>query len=260
MEFLKLSKKKTLFSEFIYVILNIALALGVLVVVWAVESPWAALALVLLSKWRILAVRPRYWFANIQANLVDIIVSVSVVILLYAASGAVITQCVLAALYIVWLLFVKPRSKRIFIALQAGTALFLGISALSLVAYDWNVFFFILIMWLIGYSTARHVLASYDEAHLSFYSLVWGFVMAEFGWLMYHMTLASALPGIGAIKLTHGALIALAFSFLAERVYASYEKHGEVRSGDILLPILFSVSVVLVIIVYSIVMVTRGGI
>ena len=84
--------------------------------------------------------------------------------------------------------------------------------------------------------------------------------MAEFGWLMYHMTLASALPGIGAIKLTHGALIALALSFLAERVYASYERHGEVRNGDVLLPILFSVSVILVIIGYSIVMVSRGGI
>src|SRR5688500_18851426 len=147
MEFLKLSKKKTLFSEFIYVILNIALAVGVLVVVWAVDSPWAALALVLLSKWRVLGVRPRYWYANIQANLVDIIVSVSVVILLYAASGAVLTQCILAALYIVWLLFIKPRSRRIFIALLAGIALFLGISSLALVAYDWNVFFFVLAMW-----------------------------------------------------------------------------------------------------------------
>src|SRR5919202_4987413 len=103
MEFLKLSKKRTLFSEFVYIGLNIALAVAVLVIVWAVESPWAALALVLLSKWRILAVRPRYWFANIQANMVDIIVNISIVILLYAASGAVVTQGILAVLYIVWL-------------------------------------------------------------------------------------------------------------------------------------------------------------
>lgn len=259
MEFLKLSKKKTLFSEFIYVILNIALAVGVLVVVWVVESPWAALVLVLLSKWRVLGVRPRYWFANIQANLVDIIVNISVVILLYAASGAVLAQCILTALYIVWLLFIKPRSKRIFIALQAGTALFLGITSLALVAYDWNVFFFVLAMWLIGYSTARHVLASYDEAHLSFYSLIWGFVMAEFGWLMYHWTFAYTLPGIGDIKLVQGAFIALAFSFLAERVYASYEKHGEIKSGDILLPALFSISVILVLTLFFN-RVTTGGI
>lgn len=250
MEFLRLSKKRSLFSEFIYIVLNIALALAILAVVWAVESPWAALALVLLSKWRVLAVRPRYWFANIQANLVDIIVNVSVVILLYAASGAVAAQCILTALYIVWLLFIKPRSKRTFVTVQAGTALFLGITALAVVSYDWNVFFFVFAMWLIGYGTTRHVLASYDEPHLSFYSLVWGFVLAEFGWLTYHWMFAYTLPGVGSIKLVQGALVALAFSFLAERVYASYEKHGEVRNNDILLPALFSVSVILVLVIF----------
>ncbi len=249
MEFLKLSKKRSVLSEVIYVALNILLALAVLAVVWAVESPWAALALVLLSKWRILAVRPRYWFANVQANLVDITVSVSVVILLYAASGAVITQCAITVLYIVWLLFIKPRSARMFITIQAGTAVFLGVTALALVSYNWNILFVVAIMWLIGYSTARHLLASYDEAHLSFYSLIWGFVMAEFGWLAYHWTFAYTLPAVGDIKLVQGAIIALALSFLAERVYASYEKHGEVRNSDILLPSLFSVSVILVLII-----------
>lgn len=250
MEFLKLSKKRSLFSEFIYVGLNIALAVAVLAIVWAIESPWAALALVLLSKWRVLAVRPRYWFAHIQTNLVDIIVSVSVVILLYAASGAVIAQCLLTLLYIVWLLFIKPRSKRVFVTVQAGTALFLGITALAIIAYDWNVFFVVAAMWLIGYGTARHVLASYEEAHLSFYSLLWGLVMAEFGWIMYHWTFAYSLPGVGHIKLAQGALVALALSFLAERVYASYETHGEVRGNDILLPALFSASVILVLVIF----------
>ena len=259
MEFLKLSKKRSLFSEFIYVGLNIALALAVLGVVWAVASPWAALVLVMLSKWRVLGVRPRYWFANIQANLVDIIVNVSVVVLLYAASGAVVAQCILTALYIVWLLFIKPRSKRVFVTLQAGIALFLGITALAIVSYDWNVVFVVMAMWVIGYSTARHVLASYDEAHLSFYSLIWAFVLAEFGWLTYHWTFAYKLPGVGDIKLVQAALIALAFSFLAERIYASYEKHGEIRNNDILLPSLFSISVILVLLVFFN-RVTTGGI
>jgi hypothetical protein len=259
MEFLKLSKKRSILSEIIYVGFNIALALALLAIVWAVESPWAALALVLLSKWRVLAVRPRYWSANIQANLVDITVSVSVVILLYAASGAVIAQCVLTLLYILWLLFVKPRSARHFVTMQAGIALFLGITALALVSYNWNVFFVVVAMWAIGFSTARHVLASYDEAHLSFYSLIWGFVMAEFGWLAYHWTFAYSLPAVGNLKLVQPALIALAFSFLAERVYASYEKHGEVRNNDILLPVLFSASVILVLVIFFN-RITTGGI
>src|SRR5690349_19416910 len=137
MEFLRSSKRRSLVSELVYILLNIALAVGVLAVVRAIESPLPAFALVLLSKWRVLAVRPRYWFANIQANMVDIIVSLSVVVLLYAASSAFAVQIVIALLYIGWLLFIKPRSKRIFVAAQAGAAIFLGVTALMSISYDW---------------------------------------------------------------------------------------------------------------------------
>lgn len=61
MEFLKAAKRRTLLSELTYVALNIGLAVAILVVVLVIESPLPAIALVLLSKWRILAVRPRYW-------------------------------------------------------------------------------------------------------------------------------------------------------------------------------------------------------
>lgn len=250
MEFLKSSKRRSLLSEAIYILLNVGLALAVLGLVWAISSPAAAFALVLLSKWRVLAVRPRYWFANIQANLVDIIVSLSVVVLLYAASGAIIAQCAITALYIVWLLLIKPRSKRVFVAIQAGAAVFLGVTALMSVSYEWNVAFVVLGMWLVGYAAARHVLGSYDDAHMSFYSLVWGLVMAEIGWFTYHWTFAYNLPSVGSIKLSQAALISLAISFLAERVYASYSNHGRVRSGDVVLPMLFSISIILVLVVF----------
>lgn len=250
MEFLKSSKRRSFVSELIYILLNVALAVAILVVVWAIESPIAAFALVLLSKWRVLAVRPRYWFANVQANLVDIIVGISVVVLLYAASHALVAQIGLTILYIGWLLYIKPRSKRTFIAVQAGTALFLGVTALMTASYDWIASVVVLAMWLIGYSTARHVLGSYEEAHVSFYSLVWGLVMAEIGWLAYHWSFAYGLPGVGSIKLSQAAIVSLAISFVAERVYMSFVKHGSVRSADITLPILLSVSLVIVILAF----------
>lgn len=250
MEFLKSSKRRSVVSELIYIVLNVALAIAVLGVVWAIESPLPAFVLVLISKWRVLAVRPRYWFANVQANLVDIIVSLSVVVLLYAASGAFVAQIVLTALYIAWLLYIKPRSKRLFVAIQAGTALFLGVTALMSVSYDWMSSMVVVPMWLIGYSAARHILGSYDEAHISFYSLIWGLIVAELGWLMYHWTFAYALPGVGDIKLSQTALIVLAVSFLAERFYSSYTQHGSVRSGDVTLPTLLSVSLVIVLLAF----------
>lgn len=250
MEFLKSSKRRSLISELIYIILNIALGVAILVTVWAVGTPFAAFGLVLLSKWRVLAVRPRYWFANVQANLVDIIVSLSVVVLLYAASGAVTTQCILALLYIGWLLFIKPRSKRLYIAAQAGIAIFLGVTALMSVSYDWVVSAVVLLMWLVGYSAARHVLGSHEEAHISFYSLIWGLVFAEIGWLGYHWSFAYGLPGVGNIKLSQMAIIAVVLSFLSERVYSSYVKHGSVRSSDVLLPCLLAGSVILLLLIF----------
>lgn len=247
MEFLKSSKRRSLVSELVYIGLNVAFAVALLVILLAINSPAPAFALVLLSKWRILAVRPRYWFVNIQTNLVDIIVSLSIVILIYSASGALAMQILLTALYIVWLLYVKPKSKRVFVAIQAGAAVFLGVSALMIVSYDWYASPVVLIMWLIGYSAARHVVSSYDETHASFYSLVWGLVFAELGWLAYHWTFAYPIPGIGDIQLSQAALLALAISFLAERAYSSYTRHGSIRSSDVIMPALLSVSVIIIL-------------
>jgi hypothetical protein len=250
MEFLKSSKRRSVLSELVYIVLNVALAVAVLGVVLAIESPLPAFALVLLSKWRVLAVRPRYWFANIQANLVDIIVSLSMVVLLYAASGAFFVQLLLTALYIVWLLYIKPRSKRVFVAIQAGTAVFLGVTALMSVSYGWMSSLVVVLMWLIGYSSARHILGSYEEIHATFYSLVWALLIAELGWLMYHWTFAYALPGVGDIKLSQTAIVVLAISFLAERIYGSYTHHGAVRSSDVVMPALLSVSLVVLLLVF----------
>lgn len=249
MDFLKSSKRRSLLSESVYIALNIAFAISLLVIVLAIDSPLLAFALVLLSKWRILAVRPRYWYANIQANLVDIIVSISLVVLLDAARGALFTQCLLTLLYIGWLLFVKPRSKRTFIAAQAGTAVFLGVTATMLVSYDWIASVVVAMMWLIGYSTARHVTSSYEEVHGSFYSLLWGLVFAELGWLAFHWTFAYTLPGMGSIKLSQAAIIALGISFVTERFYTSYARHGKIRSSDVVLPTLLSVSVIIILLV-----------
>lgn len=250
MEFLKSSKRRSLVSELVYIILNIALAAAILAVVVTTESMVAGMALVLLSKWRVFAVRMRYWSANIKANLVDTIVGLSIVVLIASASGAFAAQCLLTLLYIVWLLFIKPRSKRVYVAIQAVTAVFLGVTALMTLSYGWWASVVVVLMWLIGYASARHNLSTYEEAHSSFYTLVCGLVFAELGWLSYHWTLAYAIPLFGGIKIPQVALIAVALTFLTERAYASYRRHDRIRSTDIMLPALLSVSIVLILLVF----------
>jgi len=254
MEFLKIVRRRSFLSEVVYVVLNIALSVTVVLLIRATESPWPAVGLVSLSKWRVFAVRPRYWLANVQANLVDFMVSISIVIFLYmtyvgsvAASQKVFILTALTLLYIVWLLFIKPRSKRIFVVTQAATALFTGVAALYTISYSWPASIVVIFMWLIGYVTARHILASYDESHILFLSLLWGLVMAEIGWMAFHWTVAYVPLGIQNVLLPRVALTALCFGFVLQRCYDSFYHHQKIRGNDVVLPILFSFGIIVIL-------------
>jgi hypothetical protein len=242
MEFLRHSRRRSILSETVYILLNVLMAVAILIVVLVIESPLPALALVLLSKWRVLAVRPQYWPAHIVANSVDIIVSLGFVVFLWAATGALYVQIGLTLLYITWLLFLKPRSTRFWITMQAGVATFVGVSALMQVSYDWWDVVVVLAMWVIGFAAARHVLTSYQEPHFSVLSLLWGMIMAELGWLFYHWSFAYDLRITGDLMLSQAALVVTLLAFLAERVYVSYYHNKSVRMTDILLPLLLVVS------------------
>lgn len=249
MEFLRTSRRRTVLSEAVYILLNIALAVAVLELVRVFNSPLPAFGLVLLSKWRVLAVRPHYWGAHIVANMVDIIVGLSMVVFLFAAMASLPTQIGLVVLYIIWLLFIKPRSKHTYVVAQGSIALFLGIAALDQMSYDWWASGVVLATWIIGYSAARHILiGAYKEPHAPLISLIWGLVMAEIGWMTYHWTIAYDLRFAGALQLSQAAIISLLLSFLAERAYASYRANSHVRVSDIVLPALLSISVIILLI------------
>ena len=257
MEFLKLVRKRSFLSEFVYTILNIALAVAVLLTVRYTEAVWFAFVLVILSKWRVFAVRPRFWWANLRSNLVDFIVSISVVLHLYTinvsglAEGPKLTLLIgLTLAYIGWLLFIKPRSKRRYIAVQAGTALFLGMAALFTVSFGWPVSAVVVVAWLIGYSSARHILSSYDEeTHGLFLGLIWGLIVAEISWVAYHWAVAYPLPLASSLMVPQAALMISLVSFLVIKVYDSFYHHAKIRMNDILLPLLFTVSVILVLLI-----------
>ena len=99
-------------------------------------------------------------------------------------------------------------------------------------------------MFLMGYSAARHVLSAYSDDEVTLLSFIWGFVTAQLAWLTFHWTIAYTIPFTGGMKLPQITIIILAISFLAERVYASYAKHGEVRSSEVMLPALLSLSLI----------------
>jgi hypothetical protein len=258
MELLKLVGKRSFISELVYTILNIALAVAVLLAVRYTGSIGFAILLVLLSKWRIFAVRPRYWWVNLQSNMVDIIVSVSIVLAMYTVNATsalsegiqLLLLVAITLLYIGWLLFIKPRSKRVYICIQAAAAILLGSAALFTISFDWPVSVVVIGMWLIGYTAARHVLSSYDEeTHALFLSLAWGLVIAEIAWVSYHWAIAYPLPIVSSLMLPQVAIVTTLLSFLAFKVYDSFYHHAKIRMSDVLLPLLFTLSVFIVLLV-----------
>lgn len=256
MEFLKLVRRRSFVSEVVYTVLNIAFAVALVVVIRYTQSIPLALGLVLISKWRVLAVRARYWFVNIRSNLVDIIVSISVVLHLYTIDTSNLTDfrkfillAIATVLYVVWLLIIKPRSKRGYVAAQAGIAVLLGTAALYTVSFQWPASVVVIGMWLIGFSAANHLLNTYDdETHPLFLGLAWSVIFAEIGWVAYHWTIAYSLPVVTSLLVPQVAIIAILISFVAYKSYDSFYHHQRIRTSDIILPLLFTLSVIAILV------------
>lgn len=214
MELIKSAARKTRVSEVVYVILNVIYAAILLLLLIEFEGqPYLAYAVVLLSKWRVFAVRPRFWLANMQTNLLDTIVGLGVVTLLWQNMGNITYQLIVTGLFIAWLVFLKPRSKRHWVIVQGGVAQFVALSALFSIAYMMNVILVTALAWGIGYIVAHHVINIYGEEYEdTFISLVWGLVTAELSWIAYYWTIAYTayrIPQIAIVMslLGYGALV-----------------------------------------------------
>ena len=100
--------------------------------------------------------------------LVDLTVGIGVVGLMYLPTSVFYFRVALAILYAIWLVVIKPMSKRWQVAMQSLIAIFVGVTALMVVSYEWPVSVVVILMFLIGYSSARHFLHSYDEEQTGF--------------------------------------------------------------------------------------------
>lgn len=153
-----------------------------------IHFPQIALLLILLSKWRMFAVKPRHWPANIRANAIDIIVGVSLLVFMLQ-SGSQLFQLVWALTYALWLLFLKPRSEVWAVASQALVGQFLGLTALFLQFGGANAGVLIIASWIICYLAARHFLASFDEPHTRLFAYLWGYFAGALVWVLSHWLL-----------------------------------------------------------------------
>jgi hypothetical protein len=220
MELIKSAGRRTRVSEVVYIVLNLLLPVALLGLIRFVDTPYIAFALVILSKWRIFAVRPRYWLMNLKSNLIDIAVGVSFVILLMLANGSLVTQIILAAMYGVWLIYLKPKSQRHFMVMQAGIAQFVALMALFSYSQYLDVVTIVTMSWIIGYAAARHAISGYEEEHLETIALVWALLLAELAWFAFHWTLA--YPLLGGITAPQVAALSAVIGFGAYNLYDNF--------------------------------------
>lgn len=244
MDLLKISHKKNRLSDILYVLLNVGLGISVLFFIITTGSPLVSFLLVMISKWRVFAVRPRYWMANVAANFVDFIVGISFVVIIYHLFqpdlSHLMVQVALTVLYIVWLLLVKPRSQEGFIVAQSAIALFLGTYAYTLMTYQLDAVVYVFGMWLIGLSAARHVVTHYEDTHALLYSGAWGLVVAEMAYISHRWLIGYSVPGVSGLYVPQVTIIIMLMSFVAYRLYYTAKHKGKVQVQDVIIPSVFS--------------------
>jgi hypothetical protein len=146
------------------------------------------LLLILLSKWRMLAVRPRYWLANIRSNGIDITVGISILIFINYTSSTYI-QLLWVLIYILWLTVLKPASSTLGVSLQALIGQFLGLLAIFIWFSGSPLYLLIIATWVICYLAARHFFTIFEESFNSLYSHTWAYFAASLVWILGHWLL-----------------------------------------------------------------------
>lgn len=196
-------------SHFIHLILNLSLPLTAYILV-RIEFVALAILLVFLAKWRIFAVRPRYWLVNIASNGIDILVGVSLVLLMSSTSVRW-WQLFWAALYGAWLIWLKPRSGVLSVSAQAGIGQLIGLIVLYLKFGNASLALLVLGTWAIAYLAARHFLSSFEESRTSLISNLWAFFAGCLAfilghWLLFYGSIAQIVLILATIGYSLAAL------------------------------------------------------
>jgi len=180
-------KPKRGFASLFHIGLNIVLPFLVFVLVRISFVP-LAMGLVIAAHWRMFAVKPRYWPANVRANAVDIIVGLSfITFMAHAPSQA--WQLVWAVSYGVWLVVIKPRSAPFWVMIQAMIGQLLGLMAIYITWGRAPLLWLVLVTWGLCYLAARHFLTSFDEPLTSMLAHIWGYFAAALTWVLGHWLL-----------------------------------------------------------------------
>lgn len=167
-----------------------------LVLLWVVSlglTP-VAMSLVVLAKWRVLAVKYHWWWSRIRANIVDVFVGLSIVGFMDYSTNNLQLQFFWAGVYILWLAFIKPASSANWKIVQGLAGQTLGVSALIYsTQYPQQALgpvWLVIGVWAISYFSARHTVGGLkSSAFKTSWPIVWGLFSAQLTVVLLHWQL-----------------------------------------------------------------------
>lgn len=250
-DFIFIRKSRNLASSLLYLVFNILLGVGSIIVTLITGSWIPGIFLVLLSKWRIFAVRPRYWGVNIKSSLVDLIVGSGIVLIAYCSGTTPLpVHYLLAVIYVLWLTLLKPRSSESAARAQALVAIFIGTTAATLMTASAEAIFLSLACFIVGYGAARHIIVQSDDRDFSLVTLSVGLVSAEIAWLAHSWLIVYRFGSTGIIVPQLSIILSIV-AFVFGAAYRSAIKHdGKIRSADISMPLIFGTLLIAIIILW----------
>lgn len=245
----------SLASNLSFIALNLMLVIAIFVAVVAFDSLWLAIGMVLLAKWRVFATRLRFWWVNILSNGLDFLVGVGFVCLIFYLNNFILmAQLMVAGLYLIWLLLIKPASSQKMIMIQGLIGTFLLSSMMVLFMANWHSVWFVIGAGIVAYLTAYHFTtnADFDKKSVKIISGAWALVMAETAWIFWHWIIN--YHSVAGLKIPQFALVASLLTFLFYKVviFSSNDEVSNPRAlvVDLLASVVFVVSLLLLLVLF----------
>ena len=250
-DYILIRKSRNILSSVLHVVFNLLLSIGSIALTVITGSFLLGIILVLISKWRVFAVRPRYWLLNLKSSIVDFTVGVSFVLIAYCSGTTVLpVHFILAVLYASWLIFLKPRSSILAAKAQAIVAIFLGTTAVTLMTANADSVFMLLPCFVIGYGAARHVLVQSEDHDYTIITFIAGLLFAEIAWLCHSWLIVYKFSSLGII-LPQLSIILSILAFAVNSVYESAVKNdGKAKAADVMMPVIFSILLIAIIVIW----------
>ncbi len=249
-DFIFIRKSRNLLSSVLHVVLNILLGMSSIALTVITGSWLFGILLVLLSKWRMFAVRPYYWWLNIKSNLVDLIVGSSFVLVAFSAGTTVLPiHIILGFLYAAWLVALKPLSSELATKVQALVAVFIGATSVTLLFAGWPSIALVTASFVIGYGASRHVIVQSEDKNFGLINLIFGLLLAEIAWISHSWLIVYSF-GESGIVVPQLAILLTLFTFAFGNVYLSVLKNDGKIKAEVILPVAFSLLLAVIMVLW----------